>query len=128
MKHWISASAARSRPVVLLCAAFAALAAGRRADGNVIAFVDGQGELRLVGDAQHNSIRLEATDLPDRFEVIGFDSTTVNGQDRMILFAPGPRIIVMLGERGRQHGVLGRRDRWRGDVLQSPPARRRRVG
>lgn len=80
-----------------------------QAQSDVTAFVDGAGDLWIVGDGKNASIRLRSTDNEDEFTVTtwpGFGpTTTVNGLALVTLFAPGRRFVLVLNGGNTTAGI-----------------------
>ncbi len=93
-----------------IAALLAALGGSASAEGNVLAFVDVNGDLHVIGDDLANTVYVtHYMDHPDgEYSVSGpapgSDETTVNGQGFVMLNAPG-RVIVDLGD-GNDHLAL----------------------
>ncbi len=91
-----------------IAALLAALVGTADADGNVLVFVDGSGDLRVIGDDLANRIRVyhEEDSEMGEYLVDALDATTtVNGQAAVTLIAPG-EVLVQLGG-GDDRALLG---------------------
>jgi hypothetical protein len=101
------------RPCAALRSAFAALVATgmMSAQSDVVATVDAAGDLWLLADDQDTGIRVQTgiphSDDRDTFRISGIDAaTTINGQASVLLFAPGTRMVLALGE-GNNRAWMG---------------------
>jgi hypothetical protein len=66
--------------------------------GNITTNVDEVGDLWLYGDDLGNELRIRASgETTDEFRIQGLDGTTIDGQAQTIAFAPGQRIVLLLG-------------------------------
>ena len=85
----------------------AVLAASAAAGGgNITTNVDEVGDVWLYGDDLGNEVRFRAGETRDEFRIEGLNGTTIDGQAQVIAFAPGQRIVLILGS-GDNVAVLG---------------------
>jgi Ca2+-binding RTX toxin-like protein len=75
----------------------ALLVAPAAAQGNVLAFVDGQGDLRVFGDEASNQLVLLYERPSGELVVEGVGGTTVNGLAEMRPIVPGMRFEFVMG-------------------------------